>query len=145
MSQQGLIHPLLLSPTLPSHLNVIYNVHVHKLVSLFSLLFFPFKLIPSPDQLPVHILTSIWYQESTRSGTHWSRIVSLIIVLRVFSCTVNRRKKEASKVKQTDKAKQHSTPKAVTFLRKNELPRVGLEPTTLYTLDRVLYQLSYQG
>ena len=31
-----------------------------------------------------------------------------------------RRKKEASKVKQTNKAKQHSTPKAVTFPRKNE-------------------------
>ena len=49
------------------------------------------------------------------------------------------RKKEASKVKQTNKAKQHSTPKAVTFPRKNELPQVGLEPTTLYTLDRALY------
>ena len=36
------------------------------------------------------------------------------------------------------KAKQHSTPKAVTFPKKNELPRVGFEPTTLYTLDRVL-------
>ena len=47
--------------------------------------------------------------------------------------------KEASKVKQTNKAKQHSTPKAVTFL--NELPRVGLEPTTHYTLDRALYHL----
>ena len=56
-----------------------------------------------------------------------------------------RRKKEASKVKQTNKAKQHSTPKAITFPRKNELPRVGLEPTTLYTLDRALYQLSYRG
>ena len=55
------------------------------------------------------------------------------------------RKKHASKVKQTNKAKQHSTPKAVTFPRKNELPRVGLEPTTLYTLDRALYQLSYLG
>ena len=42
------------------------------------------------------------------------------------------RKKEASKVKQTNKAKQHSTPKAVTFPRKNELPQVGLKPTTLY-------------
>ena len=38
-----------------------------------------------------------------------------------------------------NKAKQHSTPKAVTFPRKNELPRVRLEPTTLYTLDRALY------
>ena len=60
-----------------------------------------------------------------------------------------RSKKERSKQgqtnKQTNKAKQHSSPKAVTFPRKNELPRVGLEPTTLYTLDRVLYQLSYRG
>ena len=46
-----------------------------------------------------------------------------------------RRKKERSKQGQTNnKAKQHSTPKAVTFPEKNELPRVGLEPTTLYTL-----------
>ena len=35
------------------------------------------------------------------------------------------RKKEASKAIQT-KAKQHSTPKAVTFPKTNELPRVGL-------------------
>ena len=48
---------------------------------------------------------------------------------------------EASKVKQTNKAKQHSTPKAVTFRKKNELPRVGLKPTTLYTLDRAHVRL----
>ena len=53
-----------------------------------------------------------------------------------------RRRKETSKVIQT--TKQHSTPKAVTFLKKNELPRVGFKPTTLYTLDRVLYQPSYR-
>ena len=47
--------------------------------------------------------------------------------------------------KMSCKAKQHSTPKAVTFPRKNELPQVGLEPTTLYTLDRALYQLSYRS
>ena len=53
---------------------------------------------------------------------------------------------ERSKQGQTNnKAEQHSTPKAVTFPKKNELPRVGLEPTTLYTLDRELYQLSYRG
>ena len=52
------------------------------------------------------------------------------------------RKKQARSNKQQFKAKPHSTPKAVTFPKKNELPRVGLEPTTLYTLDRVLYQLS---
>ena len=35
-----------------------------------------------------------------------------------------RRKEERSKQGQTNnKAKQHSTPKAVTFLKKNELPR----------------------
>ena len=48
-------------------------------------------------------------------------------------------KEERKKQGQTNKAKQHSTPKAVTSPRKNELPRVGLEPTTLYTLDRALY------
>ena len=41
------------------------------------------------------------------------------------------RKKEASKIKQTNKAEQHSTPKADTFPRNNELPQVGLEPTTV--------------
>ena len=46
----------------------------------------------------------------------------------------------SKQVKQTNnKAKQHSTPEAVTFSKKNELLRVGLEPTTLYTLDRALY------
>ena len=49
-----------------------------------------------------------------------------------------RKKEERSKQCQTNnKAKQHSTPKAVTYPNKNELPRLGLEPTTLYTLDRV--------
>ena len=48
-----------------------------------------------------------------------------------------RRKEERSKQGQTNKkAKQHSTPKAVPFPKKNELPRVGLKPTTLYTPDR---------
>ena len=49
------------------------------------------------------------------------------------------RKMQARSNKQQLKAKQHNTPKAVTFPMKNELPRVGLEPTTLYTLDRALY------
>ena len=51
---------------------------------------------------------------------------------------VREMKKEGrSKHCQTNiKARQHSTPKAVTFPNKNELPRVGFEPTTLYTLDR---------
>ena len=37
-----------------------------------------------------------------------------------------------------NKVKQHNTPRAVTFPKKNELPRVGRELTTLYTLDRAL-------
>ena len=53
------------------------------------------------------------------------------------------RKKEASKVIQIT-IRQYSMSKAVTvtFPSKNELPRVGFEPTTLYTLDRMLYQLN---
>ena len=51
---------------------------------------------------------------------------------------------ERSKQGQTNnKAKEHSTPKAVTYPKKNELPRVGLEPTTLYTPDRALYLYVY--
>ena len=50
-----------------------------------------------------------------------------------------RRKEGRSKQGQTNnKAKQHSIPKVVTFPKKNELPRVGLEPTTLY-----MYMYSY--
>ena len=53
-----------------------------------------------------------------------------------------RRKEERSKQGQTNnKAKQH---KVVTFLKKNELPRVGLEPTTLYSRQSAL-PLSYQA
>ena len=54
------------------------------------------------------------------------------------------RKKQARSNKQT---RQSNTahPRQSLFLEKNELPQVGLEPTTLYTLDRALYQLSYRG
>ena len=53
---------------------------------------------------------------------------------------------ERSKQGQTNnKARQHSTPKGVTFPKKNKLPWV--EPTTLYALDRVhvhaLYMYMY--
>ena len=44
------------------------------------------------------------------------------------------RKKETSKLYK-QQTKQHSTPKAITFPKKNELPLVGFEPTTLHTLD----------
>ena len=44
-----------------------------------------------------------------------------------------RRKEQRSKQDQTNnKTKQHSTPKAVTSPKKNELPRVGLEPTHVH-------------
>ena len=55
--------------------------------------------------------------------------------VRVYTCFNERRegrKKEASKQGQTNnKAKKHSTPKAVTFPKENELPLVELEPPTL--------------
>ena len=50
-----------------------------------------------------------------------------------------RDEKEGRKKQTNNKAKQHSTPKTVTFPRKNELPQVGLEPTTLYTPDMYMY------
>ena len=34
-----------------------------------------------------------------------------------------------------EQAQQHNTPEVVTFLKKNELPRAGLEPMTLYALS----------
>ena len=53
-----------------------------------------------------------------------------------------RRKEERSKHGYTNnKAKQHNTPKAVTFPKKNELPWVGFKPTTL----RALHQLNYRS
>ena len=48
------------------------------------------------------------------------------------------RKKQARSNKKTRQSNTAHPIKAVTFPKKNELPRVGLEPTTLYTLDKVL-------
>ena len=48
------------------------------------------------------------------------------------------RKKQARSYKQQGKATQHT--QGSHFSPKNELPRVGFEPTTLPTLDRTLYQ-----
>ena len=45
----------------------------------------------------------------------------------------DKKDRERSKQGQTNnKAKQHSTPKAVTFPKKNELPRVGGTPVVRY-------------
>ena len=46
--------------------------------------------------------------------------------------------------KQQGKVTQHAQGSHF-FSKNNELLRVGLNPTTLYTLDRALYQLSYQA
>ena len=52
-------------------------------------------------------------------------------------------KEGRSKQGQTNnKTKQHSTPKAVTFPKRNGLPRVGLEPATLYMYRREYGQLT---
>ena len=61
-------------------------------------------------------------------------IISLRYIFFTYTCTCfneMRRKEERSKQGQTNKkAKQHSTPKAVTFPKENELPQVGFEPIT---------------
>ena len=45
--------------------------------------------------------------------THW-------LVQYMYTCSMrDEKEEEASKVKQTNKAKQHSTPKAVTLPKKN--------------------------
>ena len=56
-----------------------------------------------------------------------------------------RRKEERSKQGQTNnKAKQHSAPKAVTFPKKNELPRVGLElPVHILGTCTLLYNVEW--
>ena len=54
---------------------------------------------------------------------------SSVYTLYMFNESLEVRKKEASKVKQT-------------IRQSNTAPRVGLKPTTLYTLDRALNQLS---
>ena len=62
----------------------------------------------------------------------------IIMPCMYYSCFDEKegRKKEVSKVKQ-GKATQHA--QGSHFSKKNELPHVGLEPTTLHTLDRALY------
>ena len=52
-------------------------------------------------------------------------------------------KEERSKQGHTNNKAKIDTPKAVTVPKNNVLPRVGFEPTTLRTLDRTVYQLSY--
>ena len=51
------------------------------------------------------------------------------------------RKKQAWSNKQQGKATQHT--QGSPLPKTNELPQVGLEPTTLYTLDRALYSAGW--
>ena len=86
----------------------------------------------------------------TVDTVHWFMYpgTCIHVHVHVYTCFNERRKEERSKQGQTNnKAKQHSTPKAVTFPKKNVLPRVGLEPTTLYTLHsrQSALPLSYRG
>ena len=83
--------------------------------------------------------THVLYTAHMYNNYYYTCIQHTCIVHVLMRDEKKERKKQARSSKQINKAKQHSTPKAVTFPKKNELPRVGLEPTTLYTLDRVLY------
>ena len=65
---------------------------------------------------------------------HVDRTMIHTLYIHVHVHVLMRDEKEEKKEGQTNKAKEHSTPKAVTFPKKKELPRVGLEPTTLYTV-----------
>ena len=72
---------------------------------------------------------------------------SIHIIIVGLQIRVLRRDEKEGRSKQgqtNNKAKQHSTPKAVTFPKKNELPQVELEPTTLHSRQSALL-LSYQG
>ena len=56
-----------------------------------------------------------------------------------WSYTIMRDEKEERKkqARSNKQKRQSNTLKAVTFFKKNELPLVGLEPTTLYTIIHV--------
>ena len=75
--------------------------------------------------------------QQTRYNTEVAYFVYTCMYIHVLMRDEKERRSKQGQI--NNKAKQHSTTKAVTFPKKNELPRVGLEPTTLYTLDRALY------
>ena len=54
-----------------------------------------------------------------------------IIYINVQSCRCRRKEERSKKGQTNNEAKQHYTPKVVTFPKKHELPRVGLEPTSI--------------
>ena len=83
-----------------------------------------------------------WYNQSvaTETGGTTLNLPTPVDHIQVYICTCVHVHDVYMLMRGRKKvAKQHSTPKAVTF---PELPQVGLEPTTLYTLDRVLYHVN---
>ena len=88
------------------------------------------KVVTFPKKNELQVVGSAETGSPSR-GTHAS--------LREASTASLMRDEKEGRKKKTRSNKQHSTPKAVTFPKKNELPQVGLEPTTLYTPDRALY------
>ena len=64
--------------------------------------------------IQVHVARE-WIEDSKLSHLVWHSYMYIYMLMRYEE----ERKKEASKVKQTIKAKQHGTPKAVTFPKKN--------------------------
>ena len=59
----------------------------------------------------------------------------------MYTCFKMRDEKEERKKQARSNKQTRQSNAAVTFPRKNELPQVGLEPTTLNTLDRALYHM----
>ena len=55
---------------------------------------------------------------------YYVHVYIIHVVMLLMRDEKEERKKQARSNKQTNKAKQHSTPKAVTFPKKNELPQV---------------------
>ena len=69
--------------------------------------------------------------------------VCACVCVRVCVCVCVRRKEKRSKQGQTNnKAKQHSTPKAVTFPKKNELPRVHVRDIVCVTSYLTCFTIS---
>ena len=76
--------------------------------------------------------------ETTKDTKHQSEYIYVHVLMRDKK---EERKKQARSNKQTRQSNTAHPRQS----QKNELPRVGLKPKTLYNLDRALYQLSYRG
>ena len=90
------------------------------LPSLSSILY-PVLPILQCEMVERHVRALNRISNNLKSG-----VVSSLTLCSIYTCWRDEegRKKEASKVKQTTRQKQHSTPKAVAFPTKNELSRV---------------------